>query len=146
MPVHSNAPLKHAFVKALPLCLLLLSACPKGADTSVPPGDNPPGPGVVIDAGQFTEMPMPLADSGIPKRPLKPQRLGGDCSVWGNAECVNGLCLAYETASGMAQACSVPCESTKQCLSGWTCVSVFPGEGNAFCVPPSGWSGVEVGP
>ncbi len=135
----------HFFLLGTVLFAALLTSCAcDKAPADVIPSMEDPAPN--MPGGQVTEPMMPGLDASVPEVVI-PKKLGGDCSKYGERQCIDGLCLHSDVNSRLGgRFGSKPCTDNDRCPASWRCVEVFPGPGNAVCVPPSGWSGAEVGP
>lgn len=73
-----------------------------------------------------------------PEAPKK--QLGDDCSIHGASECQSDICFHAAVDPGKGHVCSKACESDDACPKEWSCQSLYPSPGSAFCAPPKGWA------
>jgi hypothetical protein len=69
------------------------------------------------------------------------KQVGEDCTQAGRSECLSGLCIHFKPGPDEGYACSVPCDDSVDCPAEWNCVSILPGAGNSYCIPPLKHSG-----
>jgi hypothetical protein len=104
----------------LPLSALLL--CGVGC------GDKSKREEKVFSERRFMEASMPTKE------------LGEDCVEAGRSACQSGVCIHYLPDPELGYACSQQCTADSQCPRTWHCVSIYPGPGNEFCLPPGTWT------
>lgn len=84
----------------------------------------------------------PLVAAGPPGKSV-----GEDCTTYGRAECVSGLCLHVRPRPDEGYFCSQSCLNTEECPEGWRCARLMPGGSEeGVCQPPSGWGSAVASP
>jgi hypothetical protein len=100
----------------------------------VQPEEAPRAP-APVSAGVLTEH-RPLAAIGPPGKSV-----GEDCTTYGRAECLSGLCLHVRARRDGGYVCSQVCREPGDCPEGWQCRHLMPGGSeDGVCQPPAGWS------
>ena len=90
---------------------------------------------VQVSAGVLTEH-RPLAAIGPPGKSV-----GEDCTTYGRAECLSGLCLHVRPRRDGGYFCSEPCHALEDCPEGWQCARLMPGGSeDGVCQPPTSWA------
>jgi hypothetical protein len=112
---------------------LLLWACQE------PPEEAPRAPAAQPGGRVLTEH-RPLAAASPPSKSV-----GEDCTTYGQAECLSGLCLHVRPQRNAGYFCSQACRATEECPEGWRCARLMPGSPEAgVCQPPPGWVSAEA--
>lgn len=83
----------------------------------------------------FSEHRFLPAPQGLEKR-----QLGEECVTYGLSECESGLCFHAAADPSKGHVCSRSCVTDEACPDRWTCQSIHPSPGSAFCVPPKDWA------
>ncbi|MBN1207282.1 MAG: hypothetical protein JXB05_20525 [Myxococcaceae bacterium] len=85
-------------------------------------------------------------------RPLIPSHppsksVGEDCTTYGRAECLSGICLHVKPRRDAGYFCSQMCLGTAECPEGWRCARLMPGGAeDGVCQPPSSWVSAAAQP
>jgi len=84
----------------------------------------------------------PLVAVGPPSKSV-----GEDCTTYGRAECLSGLCLHVRPRPDSGYLCSQACRGLEECPEGWQCARLMPGGSEeGVCQPPSGWVSAAASP
>ena len=84
--------------------------------------------------------PKPVFTEHRPQKAEKASKqLGEECTAAGASECHTGTCFHYKAAPQEGYVCSQKCQTDDSCPLRWSCISIYPGEGNRFCTPPQDW-------
>jgi hypothetical protein len=102
--------------------LLAVAAC--SSEPAEPTESAPVGPQVVA----------PHRLRPAPKPAWK--QVGDDCTEYGAAACVSGLCLHVSGQRARGYVCSRSCVENSDCPQGWSCRRAPPGAGDDACIPP----------
>lgn len=91
--------------------------------------------------GVLTEH-RPLGAVGPPSKSV-----GEDCTTYGRAECLSGLCLHVKPRPDTGYFCSQACRGTEECPEGWRCARLMAGGSEeGVCQPPSSWNSAVASP
>lgn len=65
------------------------------------------------------------------------KQFGADCSEYGPAECLSGICIHTLPDPKRGYVCSEECGGAQPCAEGWRCARLHPQATRLFCVPNS---------
>jgi hypothetical protein len=84
----------------------------------------------------------PLTAASPPSRSV-----GEDCTTYGRAECLSGICLHVKPQPDSGYFCSKRCRGLEECPEGWRCARLVPGGAeDGVCQPPSAWVSAVASP
>lgn len=97
--------------------------------------------------------PVPASERVLTEhRPLEAisppgKSVGEDCTTYGRAECLSGLCIHVKPRPDAGYFCSQPCLGPEECPEGWKCARLMPGDSDeGVCQPPPGWNSAVAAP